>query len=116
MTTRRCLSLHPRDEEPWSHSLTEVHSPSSAGSGAQQRTVRVEDVVESSLLLVLGLIGFAILAFVSLFLATASDGCGSGTNCDLGMMAAGYFIALLVPTALAFWGVGAAIIQVSLGR
>jgi hypothetical protein len=108
--------------------------------------VRVGDVVASSILLVLGLIGFSIVAFASLFLAMVSDGCGSGTSCDFGVMTAGYFVALLGPplvflataiwtiirlvrrslawwlplvggaAALAVWGVGVAMMQASLGR
>ena len=100
----------------------------------------------SSILLLIGVIGFAMLAFVSLFLAMVSDGCGSGTNCDFGVMTAGYYIALVAPplifigaaiwtivrlvrrllawwlplvgslAALAAWGLGAAMMQASLGR
>lgn len=125
-------------------------SPSAAspfvGGERQRRPVRVGDVVASSILLVLGLIGFSIVAFASLFLAMVSDGCGSGTNCDFGVMTVGYFVALLGPplvflataiwtiirlvrrsmawwlplvggaAAMAVWGVGVAMMQASLGR
>jgi len=73
----------------------------------RRRPVRVGDVVASIILLVLGAIAFAVLAFASLFLAMMSDGCGSGTNCNYGVMTAGYFVALLVPpvvfVASAIW-------------
>jgi len=117
-----------------------------APSDMRRRPVRVGDVVASIILLVLGAIAFAVLAFASLFLAMMSDGCGSGTNCNYGVMTAGYFVALLVPpvvfvaaaiwtiirlvrrrlawwvplvgaaVALAAWGVGLAMMQASLGR
>lgn len=117
-----------------------------APSDVPRRPVRVGDVVASILLLVLGVIAFAVLAFASLFLAMMSDGCGSGANCNYGLMNAGYFVALLVPPlvfvasaiwaiirlvrrmlawwiplvgaagAFAAWGVGLAMMQASLGR
>lgn len=126
--------------------MTESYPPSSASHGPARPPVRVADVVASSILLVLGAIGFTMLAFVSLFFAMFSDGCGSGTDCDFGVMTAGYFVALAVPpvifvvtavwtiirlvrrrlawwlpvvgslAALAAWGIGVAMMQASLGR
>ncbi|MDQ0729204.1 DUF6264 family protein [Microbacterium sp. W4I20] len=126
--------------------MPDPFAPPAVGHGAQRRPVRVGDVVASSILLIAGFIGFAMLAFVSLFLAMVSDGCGSGTNCDFGVMTAGYYLALVAPplifiaaaiwtiirlirrrpawwlplvgsvAALAAWGIGAGMMQASLGR
>jgi uncharacterized BrkB/YihY/UPF0761 family membrane protein len=112
----------------------------------EKPTSRVGDVVASIVLLVLGGIGVAMLAFVSLFLAMVSDGCGSESSCDFGLMGAGYYIALLAPpvvyvaagivtlvrltrrkrgwwvpvvgalAALAVWGIGYGMLMASLGR
>lgn len=123
-----------------------VYPPSfDAGSGPKPPS-RVGDVVATVVLLVLGGIGIAILAFVSLFLAMASDGCGSESNCDFSLMGVGYFIALLGPplvylaaavwalvrlgqrrrswwvpllgaaAALAAWGIGLGLLTASLNR
>lgn len=126
--------------------MNEAYSPSPTGLAAPRPPARVGDIVASSILLVVGAIGFAALAFVSLFLAMVSDGCGSGADCDFGVMTAGYFVALVAPpvifvaaavwtiirlvrrriawwlpivgslAALAVWGIGAAMMQASLGR
>ncbi|WP_231727625.1 MULTISPECIES: DUF6264 family protein [unclassified Rathayibacter] len=105
---------------------------------------RIADVTVSVVLLVAGVIGFALLAMVSLLLAMVSDGCFD--QCDYGLMTVGWFIALLAPPvvfigatvwtllriarrrtswwmpllgavlALAIWGVGVGMMQASLGR
>lgn len=100
----------------------------------------------SIVLMVLGLIGFAMLAFASVFLVMVSDGCGSDGACDFDLMTAGFFVALLGPPivylasvvwtivrlvrrrlawwlpvvgallALGVWAIGLAMLQASLGR
>ncbi len=57
---------------------------------------RTADLVVTIILLIAGVFGFAILAFVSLFLAMMSDGCMGGT-CDTGLMSIGWLIALIAP-------------------
>ncbi|RWZ52472.1 hypothetical protein ELQ90_00470 [Labedella phragmitis] len=108
-------------------------------------TGRKVDVTASIVLMVLGVIGFVFLAFISLFFAMISDGCMSGT-CDYSLMTVGYLLALAGPpvvfvaaivwtiarltrgkrawwvplvgavAALAVWGVAIALMQASLGR
>ncbi|MDF2991360.1 MAG: uncharacterized protein K0S37_1874 [Microbacterium sp.] len=50
----------------------------------------------SVILIVVGVVGFGMLAFVSLFFAMMSDGC-YGDRCDTGLMSIGWLIALLAP-------------------
>jgi uncharacterized BrkB/YihY/UPF0761 family membrane protein len=106
---------------------------------------RKVDVTAAIVLMVLGVIGFVFLAFISLFFAMISDGCMSGT-CDYSLMTVGYLLALAGPpivfvaaivwtivrltrgkrawwvplvgavAALAVWGVAIALMQASLGR
>lgn len=62
-----------------------------AGSGA-----RVADVTVSVILMSAGVLGFATLAFMSLFLVMMSDGC-FGDRCNTGLMSVGWLIALAAP-------------------
>lgn len=68
-----------------------VPAPRPAGSGA-----RVADVTVSVILMFAGVLGFATLAFMSLFLVMMSDGC-FGDRCNASLMSAGWLIALGVP-------------------
>lgn len=125
-------------------------SPARPGDAPPPRSApwsrgRKADVTASVVLMVLGVIGFAFLAFISLFFAIISDGCMSGT-CDYSLMTVGYLLSLAGPpvvfvaasvwtivrltrglrawwvplvgavAALAVWGIAIALMQSSLGR
>jgi uncharacterized BrkB/YihY/UPF0761 family membrane protein len=77
--------------------MTDAHPPVLEVGPDRSQPARVKDIVASLILLALGVVGIVMLAFVSLFLAMASDGCGSETNCDFTLMGVGYFVALLGP-------------------
>lgn len=76
--------------------------PSSVAPGAQAPVrpptsgARIADVISSVILMVAGFLGFAVLAFISLFLVMMSDGC-FGDRCNTGLMSVGWLIALGVP-------------------
>ncbi|RKS86803.1 hypothetical protein DEU37_2462 [Microbacterium sp. AG790] len=53
-------------------------------------------MIVSVILMVAGILGFAVLAFMSLFLVMMSDGC-FGDRCNTGLMSAGWLIALAAP-------------------
>lgn len=78
-------------------------APRPAGSGA-----RVADVTVSVILMFAGILGFATLAFMSLFLIMMSDGCVDD-RCNTSLMSAGWLIALGVPpvvfVAAMVWGI-----------
>ncbi|WP_353681704.1 DUF6264 family protein [Microbacterium sp. 69-7] len=80
---------------------SQMPAPRAAGSGA-----RVADMIVSVILMIAGILGFAMLAFMSLFLVMMSDGC-FGDRCNTGLMSAGWLIALGVPpvvfVAAAVW-------------
>ncbi len=80
----------PQSFEPDVPGVRPPHS-GSRGSGA-----RTADVTASVILLIAGVIGFAMLAFVSLFFAMMSDGC-YGDRCDTGLMSIGWLVALIAP-------------------
>jgi uncharacterized BrkB/YihY/UPF0761 family membrane protein len=63
---------------------------------APKPPVRTGDVIASVILIVVGAIVIGFVAFISLFLAMMSDGCGSGT-CNYDLMGAAYYAALLLP-------------------
>lgn len=106
---------------------------------------RIADVTVSVIIMLVGVVGFAMLAFASVFLVMMSDGCFDD-RCNTGLMGMGWFIALLGPplvfiaaivwtliriarrktawwvpvsgavAAAVVWGIGAAVMQASLGR
>ncbi|MBM7461710.1 DUF6264 family protein [Microbacterium dextranolyticum] len=57
---------------------------------------RVMDVVASVILMVAGVIGFGLLAFMSLFLVMMSDACYND-RCNTGVMSVGWLIAMAGP-------------------
>ena len=95
--------------------------------------------------MVAGVIGFGILAFITVFLVMMSDGCMGGT-CDFDLMTVGWLIALISPpvvflaavvwtliriarrktawwvtvsaavVGVGIWAIGVAMMQASLGR
>jgi uncharacterized BrkB/YihY/UPF0761 family membrane protein len=106
---------------------------------------RIADVTVSVILLLAGFVGFAMLAFVSVFLVMVSDGCYDD-RCNTDLLSVGWIIAMFAPplvfiaaivwtlvriarrktswwvpvlgavVAAVAWGVGAGIMQASLGR
>ena len=82
-------------------SAAQSPGPAASGSGG-----RVADVIVSVILMIAGILGFAMLAFISLFLVMMSDGC-FGDRCNTGLMSASWLIALAVPpvvfVAAAVW-------------
>ncbi|MGO4454584.1 DUF6264 family protein [Arthrobacter sp. RAF14] len=68
--------------------------PKPARSGAQ-----TADLIVSIILIVIGVVGFAFLGFLTLFLSMMSDGC-SANQCNTGLMSVGWLIALAVPPAV----------------
>ena len=60
---------------------------------------RIADVTVSVILLVAGTVGFAFLAFMSMFLVMMSDGCFAD-SCNTGLMTVGWLIALVAPPAV----------------
>ncbi len=69
-------------------------APKPARSGAQ-----IADLVVSISLIIVGVVGFAFLGFLTLFLSMMSDGCYAN-QCNTGLMSAGWLIALTVPPAV----------------
>ncbi|MFJ3958821.1 DUF6264 family protein [Arthrobacter sp. NPDC090010] len=63
-------------------------------SGAQ-----IADLIATIILIVVGVVGFAFLGFLTLFLSMMSDGCYAD-RCNTGLMSAGWLIALAVPPAV----------------
>jgi uncharacterized BrkB/YihY/UPF0761 family membrane protein len=106
---------------------------------------RIADVTVSVILMLAGVVGFAMLAFVSVFLVMMSDGCYDD-RCSTDLMTVGWVIAMFAPplvfiaaivwtlvriarrktswwvpvlgavVAAVAWGVGAGIMDASLGR
>ena len=101
MTTQPPHGFEPG--EPSSPAL----APKARGAGR-----RTADVTVSVILLTAGLIGFALLAFVSLFFAMMSDGC-YGDSCDTGLMSIGWLIALIAPPAVFIVAVAWTIIRLT---
>ncbi|WP_146145842.1 DUF6264 family protein [Arthrobacter woluwensis] len=69
-------------------------APKPARSGAQ-----IADLIVSISLIIVGVVGFAFLGFLTLFLSMMSDGCYAN-QCNTGLMSAGWLIALAVPPAV----------------
>jgi len=116
-----------------------------SGRSDTRQATRIADVTVSVILMVAGFLGFAVLAFMSLFLVMMSDGC-FGDRCNTGLMSVGWLIALGVPpvvflaaavwtiirlvrrkfswwvaavgaaSGVAIWFVGVGIMNASLGR
>ncbi|MFC7926957.1 DUF6264 family protein [Microbacterium laevaniformans] len=86
---------------------SQIPAPRAVGSGA-----RVADTIVSVVLIIAGVLGFAMLAFMSLFLVMMSDGC-FGDRCNTGLMSAGWLIALAVPPVIFIAAVGCTIIRLA---
>ncbi|HWS50190.1 MAG TPA: DUF6264 family protein [Microbacterium sp.] len=75
----------------------------------QKAPFRVVDIVVSTILMVLGGIVIAGVAFFSLFLSMMSDGCGADGACNYDLLGAAFYAALLVPPLVylgaVVWGV-----------
>lgn len=69
-------------------------APQPARSGGQ-----IADLAVSIILIIIGVVGFAFLGFLTLFLSMMSDGCYAN-QCNTGLMSVGWLIALAVPPAL----------------
>lgn len=69
-------------------------APHAARSGGQ-----VADLIVSIILIIIGVVGFAFLGFLTLFLSMMSDGCYAN-QCNTGLMSVGWLIALAVPPAV----------------
>lgn len=69
-------------------------TPRPPASGA-----RIADVTVSVILMVAGVIGFAMLALASVFLVMMSDGCFDD-RCNTDLMTVGWLIALVAPPAV----------------
>ncbi|WFR84510.1 DUF6264 family protein [Arthrobacter sp. Y-9] len=69
-------------------------APQPARSGAQ-----IADLIVSIILIIIGVVGFAFLGFLTLFLSMMSDGCYAN-HCNTGLMSVGWLIALAVPPAV----------------
>lgn len=69
-------------------------APKPARSGAQ-----IADLIVSISLIIVGVVGFAFLGFLTLFLSMMSDGCYAN-QCNTGLMSVGWLIALAVPPAV----------------
>lgn len=54
---------------------------------------RIADVIVSVTLMLVGIVGFAVLAFASLFLVMAADSCTSGT-CNTALLSVAWMIAM----------------------
>ncbi|RUQ98250.1 DUF6264 family protein [Labedella endophytica] len=140
--------LPPEDRSPASERSTDAPAnwpvpPPPArprASGA-----RIADVTASILLVIAGVFVFGLLAFMSVFLVMASDGCYDD-RCNTDLMSVGWLIAMLVPPAVfvaaivwtliriarrklawwvplagaavagSAWGIGVAMIEASLNR
>ncbi|MEZ2373046.1 DUF6264 family protein [Arthrobacter sp. RCC_34] len=68
--------------------------PKPARSGAQ-----TADLIVSISLIIVGVVGFAYLGFLTLFLSMMSDGCYAD-RCNTGLMSAGWLIALALPPVI----------------
>ncbi len=60
---------------------------------------QIADLVVSISLIIVGVVGFAFLGFLTLFLSMMSDGCYAN-QCNTGLMSVGWLIALAVPPAV----------------
>ncbi|WP_144630198.1 DUF6264 family protein [Arthrobacter woluwensis] len=69
-------------------------APRPARSSAQ-----IADLIVSISLIIVGVVGFAFLGFLTLFLSMMSDGCYAN-QCNTGLMSVGWLIALAVPPAV----------------
>jgi len=69
-------------------------APKPVRSGAQ-----IADLIVSIILIIIGVVGFAFLGFLTLFLSMMSDGCYAN-QCNTGLMSAGWLIALAMPPAV----------------
>ncbi|WFR84513.1 DUF6264 family protein [Arthrobacter sp. Y-9] len=69
-------------------------APRPARSGGQ-----ITDLIVSIILMIIGVVGFAFLGFLTLFLSMMSDGCYAN-QCNTGLMSVGWLIALAVPPAV----------------
>jgi len=94
----------PGDIEPG------IPFPTAPASGARGTGARTADVTVSVILLVAGVIGFGMLAFLSLFFAMMSDGC-YGDRCDTGLMSIGWLIALVAPPVVFLAAAGWTIVR-----
>ncbi|PJJ71389.1 hypothetical protein CLV46_0934 [Diaminobutyricimonas aerilata] len=80
--------------------------------GARRNPV---DVTVAVILMVLGVIGFGMLAILSTLLIMMSDGCGSGT-CDYTLMTIAWFVALLAPPIVFLASVVVTIVRIARRR
>lgn len=95
--------------------MTEALQPYAA-SAPPKRPIIMWDLVTTIVLLVV-MIGAALLAaFLSFFLAFASDPCGSGITCDYDRMGTGMLIAMIGPLAVGLLTLIAAIVVLVLKR
>lgn len=71
--------------------------------------LRVADVIVSAILMVLGGVVIAGVAFFSLFLSMMSDGCGAPGSCNFDLLGGAFYAALLLPPFIYLgaivWGV-----------
>ncbi|AXA96711.1 DUF6264 family protein [Microbacterium sp. PM5] len=66
--------------------MTTQHATGTSGG-------RIADVIVSVTLMLVGIVGFAVLAFASLFLVMAADSCTNGT-CNTALLSVAWMIAM----------------------
>jgi uncharacterized BrkB/YihY/UPF0761 family membrane protein len=99
----------------YSATMTDEYPTSHRPTATSVAAPRVADVVATVILIVLGLFGVGVLAFVSLFLSMASDGCGNG-GCDLTVFSVAWLAALLLPPVVYLVAVGWSVIRMARRR
>ena len=95
--------------------MTEALQPYTA-SAPPKRPIIMWDLVTTIVLLVVMIGGALLAAFLSFFLAFASDPCGSGITCDYDRMGTGMLIAMIGPLAVGLLTLIAAIVVLVLKR